>query len=97
MTQTLSREQINLAFDAWKRDSLIAGIAPADWQDRIEAIRTMALSHADAYERGQRDMAAAAVKVAEDEQRRWRRDPGPAACKRIADAIRALIAAAQEK
>lgn len=60
---TLTKEQINLAFDAWKRDALIAGIAPADWQERIEAIRTMALSHADAYERGQRDMAAAAVKV----------------------------------
>lgn len=40
----LTREQLNAAFDAWKRDALIAGIAPPEWQARIEAIRALALS-----------------------------------------------------
>lgn len=62
MTQTLSREQINLAFDAWRRDTIIAGIAPADWQERIDELRTMALSSLDAYERG---LANGLVKAAD--------------------------------
>lgn len=64
MTQTLSRAEI----EEWRQEFRTDPIMNPEALAELETLCTMALSHADAYERGQRDMAAAAVKVAEEDR-----------------------------
>lgn len=60
MTQTLSREKLLKHIQVAEGMAALGNASEAE-QDLLTIYR-MALSHADAYERGQRDMAAAAVK-----------------------------------
>lgn len=43
MFEPMTRERLETIFETFKRDALIAGIAPPDWDKTIERVRDMAI------------------------------------------------------